>query len=94
MIILYYRSFPEWWSILPYPYKFFIVLIAISVVLVAGLYVKKWFNSNSNNPNDNNKKLKWVPNPEIPLPPSGSTLHVFKDGAVCSDAGVCSKIGK
>lgn len=34
------------------------------------------------------------PNPEVPQGPSGSVLHIFKNGAVCSDSDVCSQIGK
>lgn len=90
------RSFNEWWSILPFPYKIFIILIAVSVALVIGLYVKKWL---SNNPDVsqselNNTNKRSVPNPEYALPPSRSVLHLFKDGAVCSDAEICSKVGK
>lgn len=40
------------------------------------------------------KTPKIVPDPDNPLPPSASKLHVFKNGAVCSDSEICSKIGR
>ncbi|XP_068085022.1 scoloptoxin SSD14 isoform X2 [Anabrus simplex] len=34
------------------------------------------------------------PNPEVPLPPSGSIEHRFTKSAVCSDGAPCSEVGK
>lgn len=40
------------------------------------------------------KKPQVIPNPEIPLPPSHSVLHTFKNAAVSSDSQVCSDIAR
>lgn len=37
---------------------------------------------------------KVPPNPEEPLPPSPSVLHVFNKAAVCTDGTPCSKVGR
>lgn len=88
----------QWWSILPHTYKFFIILIVLAVLLVGFLFVQNLFkNSSVNKANDGNATgNRYVPNPiyEYKLPKSYSTLHLFKNGAVCSDAKVCSEIGK
>ncbi|XP_034480333.1 glutathione hydrolase 1 proenzyme [Drosophila innubila] len=34
------------------------------------------------------------PNPEVPLPPSSSKLHRFKEAAICSDNNECSLIAR
>ncbi|KAM8721603.1 hypothetical protein ACLKA7_007479 [Drosophila subpalustris] len=34
------------------------------------------------------------PNPEVPLPPSSSKLHRFKEAAICSDSSECSLIAR
>ncbi|GAB0087234.1 hypothetical protein DMENIID0001_015270 [Sergentomyia squamirostris] len=34
------------------------------------------------------------PNPQVPQPPSPSTMHVFQNAAVCSDSDVCSRVGR
>lgn len=50
--------------------------------------------SKLNSLNANNQTIKFIPNPEIPAPPSASALHQFKNAAVCSDSVICSKIGR
>lgn len=88
----YFRSCVQWWKVLPPPYKFFLILIALVVLLVSYLYFQKLVNYIRNATDGGPNKI--VPNPEYPLPPSASILHQFKTGAVCSDAEQCSKIGR
>lgn len=38
------------------------------------------------------KKSRKIPNPEVPLSPSPSVMHTFKNAAVSSDSQVCSDI--
>lgn len=57
------------------------------------MYLQKLINSLKQSENERNAK-KFIPDPEHPLPPSASQLHQFKNGAVCSDAEECSKIGR
>lgn len=35
-----------------------------------------------------------IPNPTKELPPSKSSLHVFKKAAVCADGPPCAEIGR
>ncbi|XP_055314832.1 glutathione hydrolase 1 proenzyme-like isoform X2 [Sitodiplosis mosellana] len=87
------RSCLQWWKVLPPTYKFFLILVGLVVLLVAYMYLQKLVNYVRSVTNDGQKPGKVVPNPEYPLPPSHSILHQFKNGAVCSDAEQCSKIG-
>lgn len=70
----------------------------LAVLLVGFLFIQNLFkNSSANKANEGNGTGKrYVPNPayEYKLTKSNSILHLFKNGAVCSDAKVCSEIGK
>lgn len=90
----YFRSCVQWWKVLPPPYKFFLILIALVVLLVSYLYLQKLVNYIINATDDGQRSNKTIPNPEYPLPPSSSILHQFKSGAVCSDSEQCSRIGR
>lgn len=90
----HFRSCLQWWKVLPPPYKFFLILVGLVVLLVSYLYLQKLVNYIRNATDDGRRPNKIIPNPEYPLPPSASILHQFKGGAVCSDAEQCSKIGR
>lgn len=101
--LIQYRSCWQWWSILPHTYKFFIILIVLAVVLVGFLFIEDLLkNSPANNTSsskahtEGTNKRRYVPNPgwDYNHPKSYSKLHLFKNGAVCSDTKVCSEIGK
>lgn len=44
--------------------------------------------------NDAKKSRRFIPNPEVPLPPSHSVVHTFKKAAVSSDSQACSDIAR
>lgn len=61
-----------------------IILIIIILIVLAycmGLFAR-------------NEPGLYPPNPRKPLPPSASKMHIFKNGAVCSDGPPCAEIGK
>lgn len=58
------------------------------------LYVQRLVNYLRNLSGDEPKLAKYVPDVEYALPPSASILHQFKNGAVCSDSEICSRIGR
>lgn len=91
----HFRSCLQWFTILPPTYKFFLILMLLSVLLVSFLYLQKLVHHiRTTIGDDKNSTAKYIPNPEIPLAPSPSMLHQFKNGAVCSDSEECSKIGR
>jgi hypothetical protein len=43
------------------------------------------------------EKKRWrreISDPEVPLPPSSSIVHTYKNAAVSSDTQVCSEIAR
>lgn len=88
----HFRSCVQWWKVLPPPYKFFLILVTLVVLLVSYLYLQKLVHYLKNETDSERKVI--IPNPEDPLPPSHSFLHQFKNGAVCSDSEQCSQIGR
>lgn len=73
-------------------YKIFIVLAALSVLLVGYLFVERYFGQKTVPFEKIPREL--IPNPVVPQPPSPSKLHQFKSGAVCTDDEMCSNIGR
>lgn len=74
----------QWWKILPPTYKFFLIVIILLVLLVGYLYLQKLVTYLRGSIDDGKNVQKFIPNPELPLPPSASILHQFKHGVVCS----------
>ncbi|CAH0564516.1 unnamed protein product [Brassicogethes aeneus] len=66
---------------------FILVIIVILVVLFATNVIKT-------GSSDSNEEILVPANPTKKLPLSASKLHIFNNGAVCSDAIPCSEIGK
>lgn len=94
LLLSIFRSCMQWWKILPPTYKFFLIVIILLVFLVLYLYLQKLVNYVRGSIDHGKNVQKYVPNPELPLPPSASILHQFKHGVVCSDSRECSKIGR
>lgn len=84
LLLSTFRSCVQWWKILPPTYKFFLIVIILLVLLVLYLYLQKLVNHLRGATDDGKNVQKFIPNPELPLPPSPSILHQFQHGVVCS----------
>lgn len=60
------------------------ICILLGVATYMGVFTKK------KKPTDRSD----IKNPTKPLPPSSSTLHLFKKAAVCADGPPCAEIGR
>nr|XP_014094090.1 glutathione hydrolase 1 proenzyme isoform X1 [Bactrocera oleae] len=69
-------------------------LIHGGVIILSAVVFLFYKLSKQRNSSLQNSQLLRPPNPETPQPPSFSPLHVYENGAVCSDSDVCSRIGR
>ncbi|XP_059483997.1 scoloptoxin SSD14 isoform X4 [Neocloeon triangulifer] len=71
------------------PRKRLYMIIAGSIVFIFLVLIVAYIATQGPPP-----KPKYVPNPFAKLPPSESILQTFKKAAVCTDAVVCSEVGR